>query len=143
MIFRKIKYQLKKFSNFLSRRFGNFEINWGYWFFTFLSFIGIILLGLNIFRVVRKGYERYEILLEEKKRLEELYRRNAELKEDLKYYSSKEYVDLKAREELNLTFPDQKLIYIEKEVDIDIKEDKNEQEALEPSWEHWYDLIFE
>ena len=119
------------------------NINWGYWIFTLICLFSIVLLGVNIFRIISKGYERYEIIQEERRRLEALIERNYKLREDLKYYSSKEYIDLKAREELNMAFPNQKLVYIEKnqELDFSSEEDLNQQE-LEPSWHLWYDLIF-
>jgi len=95
-----------------------------------------------MFRIIRKGYERYEIILDEKSRLEELEVKNAELYEELKYYSSKEFIDVKAREELNLAFPNQKLVYIERLEEIEIEEGSKQENKMKPHWKHWYDLIF-
>lgn len=102
-----------------------------------------MLLGANVFRIIKKGYERYEIIQQERVRLEELYAENYRLKEDLRYYSSKEYVDIKAREELNLVFPNQKLVSIEED-EILILEDEEliYLEEPKPSWRLWYDLLF-
>lgn len=111
--------------------------------FSFFCIVSIVLLGVNIFRIVRKGYERYEIIQMEKSRLEELIQRKIELQEDLKYYSSKEYIDLKAREELNLAFPNQRLVRIEREEELGISDEQNEtSNELVPSWRLWYELIF-
>ncbi len=144
MLIRKIQYQLKKVYKVIEMRTASIEINWVNVIFTFVSSIGIVLLGVNVFRIIKKGYERYEIITEEKKRLENLLALNASLKEDLKYYSSKEYIDLKAREELNLTYPNQRLVYIEKDNknDLDITEKKEEVSVVKPSWKNWYNLIF-
>lgn len=142
MVIRKIHYRLSQVYKFILRRFGRLEINWGYWIFSFICLASIIMLGMNIFRIIRKGYERYEIILNEKQRLEDLIAKNEELREDLKYYSSKEYVDIKAREELNLAFPNQRLVYIDREQYINIKEESRGEQELAPSWRLWYDLIF-
>ena len=140
MLFIKLKYRLNKiFKPIFSK---SLEINWHYWIFTFICFISILLLGVNIFRIVQKGYERYEIIQEEKRRLEKLIEQNYKLKEDLKYYSSKEYVDIKAREELNMAFPNQRLVYIEKKESYIDEENKEDEEKITPSWHLWYDLIF-
>ncbi len=144
MLIRKIKYKLSKVSKGFLKRTNKIEIDLGYWFFSSICLLSIILLSINIFRIIKKGYGRYEIIQGEKERLEKLLERNAELKEDLKYYSSKEYIDVKAREELNLAFPDQRLVYIEKQEDlyIDNDTDGQRQESLKPDWRLWYDLIF-
>lgn len=142
MFIRKLRYKLAKFARTIFQRFQVVEVNWGYWIFSFICIVSIILLGTNIFRIIRKGYERYEIIQAEKKRLEELLYKNAQLSEELKYYSSKEFVDIKAREELNLAFPNQKLVYIEKKEVIELNEEEEEKEELNPDWRLWYDLIF-
>ncbi|MBN2015404.1 hypothetical protein JW766_01085 [Candidatus Dojkabacteria bacterium] len=143
MIGKKINYILSKFWQGVVRRYSSVSINWGYVIFTSICILSIILLSINIFRIIRKGYERYEIILEEKERLEKLFEKNAELREELKYYSSKEYIDLKAREELNLAFPNQKLVYIEKQKELNSEgEEKVREEELKPGWRLWYDLIF-
>lgn len=144
LLLRKIKYKLSKTTQGSLRFLSTFEVNWGYLGFVFVCTISIILLGVNISRIVRKGYERYEIIQEEKRRLDKLAERNQELKKDLKYYSSVEFVDIKAREELNMAFPNQRLIYIEEEESVDIKDDADQKEENEvkPSWRHWYNLIF-
>lgn len=142
MLIRKIQYKISKVSQSLYRRTHGIEINWGYVIFSFFCIASILLLGANIFRIIRKGYERYEIIQSEKRRLEELMARNARLHEDLKYYSSKEFVDVKAREELNLAFPNQKLVYIEKEMLVELDEGEAEKEELSPCWMLWYELIF-
>lgn len=142
MFFRKLKHKILKIQQYLFRKVGGIEINWGYLIFLTICIVSIILLGSNIFRIIRKGYERYEIILKEKERLEELEQKNAHLYEELKYYSSKEFVDIKAREELNLAFPNQKLVYIEKKEPIELHESSEEKEQFVPSWRLWYELIF-
>jgi cell division protein FtsB len=144
MILNKVKYKLSQLLKFVSTRAKGFEINWSYWGITFASILGILILSANIFRIVRKGYERYDIIQQEKERLEKLLEKNAELTEELKYYSSSEFVDIKAREELNMAFPNQRLIYIEKHEPLFLDEDdeQNAKENLEPGWRLWYDLIF-
>jgi hypothetical protein len=143
MLVKKIKYKISQISKFVSARAKGFEINWGYWGITFACILGILILSSNILRIVRKGYERYEIIQQEKERLERLIEKNAQLTEELKYYSTSEFVDVKAREELNMAFPNQRLIYIEKAGDV-YEEVKVEEEStrLQPSWKLWYDLIF-
>jgi cell division protein FtsB len=143
MFLKKIQYRISKVVNGVLNRTRNIEINWGYWAFTFVCLLSIILLGANIFRIIKKGYERYEIIQDEKRRLEKLIAKNEELTEELKYYSSTEYVDIKAREELNLAFPNQRLVYIEKEDEILIdSETTRDDTKLDPNWRLWYDLIF-
>jgi hypothetical protein len=143
MFVKRFLYKLSKVIQTVDSKLGGIEINWGYWIFTAICLLSIVLLAANILRIFKKGYERYEIIQQEKERLEALIERNIELQEDLKYYSSTEYVDIKAREELNLAFPNQRLVYIEKKEDYEI--DTSEKDGvfdLEPSWELWYDLIF-
>ncbi|MBU0975678.1 MAG: hypothetical protein ABIE03_07765 [Patescibacteria group bacterium] len=142
-ILKKIRYRLSKVLNALVRKSFSVQVNWAYWIFTFICFLSIVLLGANIFRIIKKGQERYNIIQEERSRLEKLYEKNYQLKEDLKYYSSKEYIDIKAREELNLVFPDQKLVFIEEgEVPSFESEEGKESEKREPHWKLWYDLLF-
>ena len=141
MIIRRIKYLFTQIVNRFSRKAGNLKINWGYMIFSIFCVISILLLGVNIFRIIQKGYQRYEIIQEEKTRLEALIEKNKALEEDLKYYSSMEYVDVKAREELNLVFPDQRLVYIEK--DFQFEESENDEKIeMKPHWRLWYDLLF-
>lgn len=143
MIIRKLKYKISQLSKPLSRKLKNFEFNWGYWFFFIISIIAIGVLTSNIFRIVKKGYKRYEIIQQEKERLAQLKKENKELQEALKYYSSKEFVDLKAREELKLAFPDQQLVYYVDENEEIYEIEKEELEKREvPNWQQWRDLIF-
>lgn len=143
MIIRKIEYKFSQTFGPMIRNIRKVNLNWGLVVFSFVCMASITLLSVNIYRTIRKGYERYEIIQSERVRLEKLIEKNLQLKEDLKYYSSKEYIDLKAREELNLVFPDQKLVYVEKPKEVNIiEEDEVYEEELKPSWKHWYDLIF-
>jgi len=142
MFFKKIQYKVQKLLKFIPRLFYGVEVNLGYWLFLLICFVSIVLLSINIFRIIRKGYQRYEIIQSEKSRLEELISKNIQLQEDLKYYSSNEFVDIKAREELNLAFPNQKLVYIEKEEQIEIFGKTEQESKMVPSWRLWYDLIF-
>lgn len=143
MIIRKLKYKISQLAKPLSRKLKNFEFNWGYWAFFIVSIVAIGVLTSNIFRIVQKGYKRYEIIQQEKERLAQLQKENRELKEELEYYSSKEFVDLKAREELNLAFPDQQLVYYvdENEEIYEIEEEESQEEEI-PNWQKWRDLIF-
>jgi cell division protein FtsB len=142
-ILKKIEYRLGKLFKRLVRKSFTLQINWAYWIFTLICFLSILLLGANIFRIIKRGQERYDIIQEERARLEALYEENYELKEDLKYYSSKEYVDIKAREELNLVFPDQRLVLIEEGEVPNYENDKmEEKDERKPSWKQWYDLLF-
>jgi hypothetical protein len=144
MFLKKIQYQLVKMLRTIFDRFKGIEINWGYVFFFLFCSASIILLSSNILRIIQKGYERYEIIQQEKERLEKLVLRNLELKEELKYCSSKEHVDIKAREELNFAFPNQHLVYIDRDTEIDIYSEPQvtEETRLEPDWKLWFDLIF-
>ena len=142
MFIKKIEYKISKFIQKLSRVFRGMGFSWGYWIFSLICVVSIVLLGVNIFRIIKKGYERYEIIQSEKRRLDELSRRNTQLQDELKYYSSKEFVDVKAREELNLAFPNQKLVYIEKDTSVVLEGDSVEEKELTPSWRLWYELIF-
>lgn len=144
MLLKKIKYRISQVVQPILNRSINIKFNWGYWIFTFVCLLSIVLLGINVFRIIKKGYERYEIIQGEKRRLETLLVRNIQLKEDLKYYSSKEFIDVKAREELNLAFPNQRLVYIEDQETLDMfdNEDYEDIENLTPSWHLWYNLIF-
>lgn len=143
MFFKKIQYRVEQGLRPIIRQILGIQLDWGYIFFSGICIVAIVLLGTNIYRTIRKGYERYEIILSEKERLEKLIEKNLALKEDLKYYSSKEYIDLKAREELNLAFPNQRLVYIEKPVSIPSGDEPREEvKKPNPSWKLWYDLLF-
>lgn len=143
MILQKIKYKVSKAFSNIWRHSSSIHINWGYWLFSIICFVSIILLGGNVFRIIKKGYERYEIIQQERTRLEELYEKNYRLKDELRYYSSKEYIDIKAREELNLVFPDQKLVSIQDEEILIIDDEEFiYQEETKPNWRLWYDLLF-
>lgn len=142
MILRKIEYKLSAYIGPIARKIKGLDINWGYFTFTVICLVSIVVLGSNVFRTINKGYERFEIIQSERERLEKLIERNVQLKEDLKYYSSTEYIDLKAREELNLAFPNQRLVYVEHHGDIEIEQvNIEEQTELEPDWRHWYNLV--
>jgi cell division protein FtsB len=142
MLFKKIKYKLTVFQKLILRKTKHFEINWMYWVLSSICLLSIFLLSLHVFRIIRKGYERYEIIQREKERLEELEARNIELKEELKYYSSTEFIDIKAREELNLAFPNQRLVYIDRSEKVEIEEVSRRKEEIKPHWKNWFDLIF-
>lgn len=143
MILQKIKYNFSNFIKPILRRLETLDINWGYALFSFVSVLAIVLLTGNIYRIIKRGYERYEIIQQEEERLAELELQNKELEDELKYYSSKEYIDIKAREEFNLVFPNQHLVYTVKEADFyESKPVVQIYEPPEPSWRVWKDLIF-
>jgi len=146
MILQKIRYKITTVVQSFSRNTKGVNINWGYSVFSLICLLSIVLLGINVVRIIRKGYERYDIIREEKRRLESLLEKNQELKEELKYYSSKEFIDIKAREELNLAFPHQKLVYIERSdagiLQVEDSNSENEVVKMSPSWKLWYKLIF-
>ena len=144
MLLEKIKYKLSNIIKPSARRLGNIHVNWGYFLFTFFVTVAIILLGSNIYRIIKKGYERYEIINAEQARLDELIAKNLILEEDLKYYSSKEYIDLIAREQFNYVRPGQHLAYTIKEIEYYEKKQPEEVKELpEPGWRNWLELLQE
>jgi len=72
MIFKKISYKLKSFLNQLVRKLSGVELNFGYYLFFLICSITIIILISNIIGIIKRGYERHEIIKEEKSRLENL-----------------------------------------------------------------------
>jgi len=142
MIFKKISYKLKSFLNPLVRKLSGVELNFGYYLFFLICSITIIILISNIIGIIKRGYERHEIIKEEKARLENLKAENEKLQNDLKYYTSKEYIDLKAREELNLALPNQKLAMYIKPVMVEEEEKYEEIEPKDPDISLWVELIF-
>lgn len=144
MLLKKIQYRYKLISQRLRIIISKFNITASNLLFIVLSGFGIFLLSGNLIRIIRKGYERYEIIQEERARNEELLRKKMQLEEDLKYYSSIEYIDIKAREDLNMVFPDQKLVYIDDSeyIDYQLEADVEEEKEMKPNWRLWYNLLF-
>jgi cell division protein FtsB len=144
IFFRKIKFRVNKILRQISHLSEIADVNVNYLLFIVVTTISVVVLIINIYRIVQRGYERYETIEKEKIRLEELKLTNEELHDELKYYSSKDYIYLKAREEFQMVFPNQRLVYIEKKFSRDEGEigfDTNEKER-KTNFELWYNLIF-
>ncbi len=142
MFIRKFIYKLRLTLRPLVQRMGGMDINWGYWIFSGICLVFIILLMVNMYRIVVKGYQRYEIIQEENTRLAELISKNEQLKDDLKFYLSKEFVDLKAREELNMAFPNQRLVYVDRKEKVEVNKPSREKEEGKKGIQEWLNLIF-
>lgn len=145
MILNKIQYKLKIITRNFSNIFRGRAFSWGYLSFLLISFASIVILGFNIYKVVKLGYKRYQFINKEQQILEELREENESLKEIVKFYSSPEYIEYKSREELNLTFPGYKIVYVESAEDNDFFYDEvvdSEELEVSPSWRLWWNLLF-
>ncbi len=100
--------------------------------------IGSIYKSLN-------NINKYKILNQEKKYLEELVEENKELRGTLKYYGSSFYKKLYARESLNLVQPNEELFEIIRKENIDYKNlDKKKIDPIyiDNNKELWLKLFF-
>jgi cell division protein FtsB len=111
--------------------------------------IGLIAISLkNIYGIVERGYQRFQFIQTENERFNDLFRENARLQEDLQYYSSYEYIEYKAREELNLVYPGSKLLYVNRSPeDIERIElasiDREPSKTADPQFHRWVELILD
>ncbi len=99
-------------------------------FVLILLFAGLAKITIEKFIEVNKAKE---ILNKEQQRIAEKEAKNLELKEKLKYFQSKEYLENIAKEKLNLVKPGEKLIYIlpkekKKKKEEELKKEKEKEE---------------
>lgn len=144
MFFNRLSYKLKIGTRSISNLLHGINFNLGYTAFLLLSLVTVVVLGYNIFKVVRIGYQRYQFIKNEEQILEQLKAENLDLQEQKKYYSSPEYIEYKSREDLNLTFPGYKIVFVETEEKPQkiIDQSQTSSIKIEPSWRLWINLLF-
>lgn len=132
----------------VTRKVTNIRIEWSKAFLMMIC-LGLIAISLkNIYGIVERGYQRYQFIQTENERFNELLEENTRLKDDLQYYSSYEYIEYKAREELNLVYPGSKLLYVDRgpadieRIELPGEEDQHETPS-EPRIQRWIELILE
>ncbi len=93
-------------------RSAQFKIHTGGWLSVLIITGATFLLGLNLWRVAINAKESFEVYVFEQQTLEALQDSNSKLEEELEYYSSYEYKQLYARDNLRLGQGSEKLYRI-------------------------------
>lgn len=98
----------------------------------------IINLSRDIFRLLKAGDRVRQAQL----RVEELEKKNLELKELKEYYQSEEFVEEQARNKLNLAREGETIVILPPNVGelVGWEEEKEPQEV--PNWKRWLKLFF-
>lgn len=101
----------------------------------------IVSLTRNIFSLVKKGEE----IKEQNLKLEKLRQKNLELKAELEYVKSSEFVERQARDKLGMAKEGEQVVVLPKNVEeivLDKEKDKDKGEEELPNWKRWYRLFF-
>lgn len=99
----------------------------------------IVSLSRNIFSLIKKGEE----IKRESLKVEKLRAENEELKGQLEYASSPEFIEKEAREKLGLAKEGEQVVVLPENVEeivLDKEKDKGKEEL--PNWKRWYRLFF-
>lgn len=92
MILLRIKYIINRILGSFRIKLPTTNIDWPNVTISILSTVVILILSVNIFNVIKNGTERYTLIQNEVAKLAELTRKNEDLKKDLEYKLSDDYV---------------------------------------------------
>lgn len=150
MIIARIKYITKKIGGKLG---GNLQflqnINFDFKnvLISVASILIIVILLINIINVIKNGTERYSLIQTEVDKLNILKKKNDDLKKELAYKSSDDYLIKVSLDELNLVYPNSKVYFIKGENSlvpyVDVKKEVlRETKVVKTKLEEWFDLFF-
>lgn len=112
-------------------------------FLNLASLAGIVLLGINIYRVLSIGVQRYKLISTEELGLEQLKREEVLLQNNLQEYSSLDFVESQSRNFLSLAHDGDLILVIPNRNEEDVFEGKSEAyNRSEPSINLWIELLF-
>lgn len=146
MILLRIKYIINRILGSFRIKLPTTNIDWPNVAISVISTVVILILSVNIFNVIKNGTERYSLIQNEVAKLAELTRKNEELKKDLEYKLSDDYVVKISLEQLNLAYPNSKVFLIKGNNTnisyVDIKSEFNKPTVVEKSkLDQWLDLF--
>ena len=140
MFFQKIKYKLDKFLNRLTFRPIHLNDIIEICFFIAL----VIWLSVNIITTFNKGLDNIQSFDNEQSKLSALRDENAVLSEEVKRYSSVEYEQIYAKENLNLATKPETLYYVNRNTsptEIDKLPEETTRITLQDSIYWWKKLL--
>ncbi len=133
----------------MQKRSGKKAVSWLTGIFLAL---GIGLLGVIFFALVKETYRKKQVLDEIKQLQDEAARiekENSEIREKLAYFDSRDFKEKEAKDKLNLQDPDENLLIIKpslsKEAALETEENKTEtrqEPAQLPNPRKWLDYFF-
>ena len=113
-------------------------------FINFFCVVGIILIGTNIINVVNLGIERYNLIQDEVETLALLKEEEAQLKAELDWFTSLDFIESQSRDYLNLS-NEGDLILVVPDYFSEVQKDSSEEEellSLSPDISLWWKLLF-
>lgn len=114
-------------------------------FLNIASLAGIVLLGINIYRVLSIGAQRYKLIATEELGLKQVKQEELQLENNLREYSSLDFIESQSRDFLSLA-RDGDLILVIPRIDEEKKESAIENfdsgMKSEPSINLWIELLF-
>lgn len=107
------------------------------------SLLGICLIGVNIFRVLSIGIDRYQLILEEKALLDELKAEELGMQKDLEWYTSLDFIETQSRDYLGLGVEGESVLVLPEGIVGEGMESVQESEVqiYTPSFDNWLKLI--
>ena len=133
----------RSIKNFLGNLFP-FKISPLRFFINFFCVIGIFLIMTNIINVVKLGIERYNLIQDEVEKLALLKEEEAQLKAELDWFTSLDFIESQSRDYLNLS-NEGDLILVVPDYFSEVQKDSSEEEellSLSPDISLWWKLLF-
>jgi len=98
----------------------------------------IVSLSRNIFTLIKKGEE----IKKQNLKLESLRQENIDLKTELEYVSSPEFIEKEARDKLGMAEEGEQVVVLPKNVEEIVLPRQEEKPEELPNWKKWYRLFF-
>ncbi|HEX9804183.1 MAG TPA: septum formation initiator family protein [Candidatus Dojkabacteria bacterium] len=140
---KRIQYNLEKRFQVLSSSFKEIGLAWPYIVGMFLMLMIIGLLTINIWNVYSQGKRNFDQLLIQREKLDKLVIENEDLKEEIEYKKSPQYIESFAQENLYLSRLGERIFKIEdqdKEV-YELEEINSDPIELESNEEWWKEIF--
>lgn len=106
--------------------------------------VGVAFFAVNIFNVIGLGIERYNLIQSEINKLETLKSQELQLRADLIWFSSLDFIESQSRDNLNLANEGDSIVVIPEGIFGNVTEIKSEDDKIEtvPDMRNWLKLIF-
>ena len=98
----------------------------------------VISLSRELFNLIKKGERTKEM----EGKIEELRVKNKELKENLEYVKSEEFVEKEARDRLNMAKEDEVIVVLPEGLELRDQQLEASSEEDWPNWQRWLRLFF-
>lgn len=105
----------------------------------FLAVIVTLVLAVNSYRRIGDFRSAAKTVDERQAYLEDLKKKNEELKKELEYKESTQFAELEIRNKLGLAKPGETVVMVPKE---ETKNQKPETRDQRPNWRKWKELLF-